>query len=56
LEAFKMSRNETPLDKSPQWAVNIIHTCMAVQPGEKVLVVVDEPLSDVRDDSFEISR
>jgi leucyl aminopeptidase (aminopeptidase T) len=44
-----MGKNETPLDESPQWAANIIHTCMAVQPGEKVLVVVDEPLSHVRD-------
>lgn len=38
-----------PVDKPSQWAVNIIHTCMAVQGGEKVFVVVDEPLSFVRD-------
>lgn len=34
---------------SPQWATNIIHTCMGVQPGEKVLIVVDEPLGFMRD-------
>lgn len=32
-----------------QWATNIIHTCMGLQNGEKVLIVVDEPLSHVRD-------
>jgi leucyl aminopeptidase (aminopeptidase T) len=31
------------------WATNIIHVCMGVQAGEKVLVAVDEPLSAVRD-------
>lgn len=36
-------------DASPGWATNIIHTCMGVQPGEKVLIVVDEPLSYLRD-------
>lgn len=36
-------------DKSPRWAANIIHTCMGVQAGEKVLIVVDEPLSYARD-------
>ncbi len=34
---------------SPIWAANIIHTCMGVQADEKVLIVVDEPLSFVRD-------
>jgi leucyl aminopeptidase (aminopeptidase T) len=49
LEDFKMSNSEVPMHRSPQWAVNIIHTCMALQHGEKILVVVDEPLSYVRD-------
>lgn len=34
---------------SPIWATNIIHTCMGVQAGEKVLIAVDEPLGFVRD-------
>ena len=34
---------------TPQWVTNIVHTCMALQRGEKLLVVVDEPLSDARD-------
>lgn len=34
---------------SPTWATNIIHTCMGVQAGEKVLIAVDEPLGFVRD-------
>ena len=33
---------------TPTWAANIIHTCMGVGPGEKVLVAVDEPLGPVR--------
>lgn len=38
-------------DKSetPQWVMNVIHTCMGLQRGEKILVVVDEPLSHARD-------
>ena len=36
-------------NKTPQWAVNIIHTCMGLQRGEKILIAVDEPLSYVRD-------
>lgn len=35
--------------KTPQWAINIIHTCMGLQRGEKILIVVDEPLSHARD-------
>jgi leucyl aminopeptidase (aminopeptidase T) len=34
---------------SPRWATNIIHTCMGLQTGEKVLIAVDEPLGFVRD-------
>ena len=34
---------------TPRWAVNIIHTCMGLLNGEKVLIVVDEPLSHARD-------
>lgn len=37
---------------SPAWATNIIHTCMGVQAGEKVLIAVDEPLGFVRDALF----
>lgn len=39
-----MNKNETP-----HWAMNIIHTCMRLQRGEKILIVVDEPLSNARD-------
>jgi leucyl aminopeptidase (aminopeptidase T) len=35
--------------QSPPWAANIVHTCVAAQPGEKILVIVDEPLSYVRE-------
>lgn len=36
-------------NESPQWVMNIIHTCMGLQRGEKVLVIVDEPLGYARD-------
>jgi leucyl aminopeptidase (aminopeptidase T) len=38
-------------DKSetPQWAVNVIHTCLGLQRDEKILIVVDEPLGYARD-------
>lgn len=36
-------------NESPHWVMNIIHTCMGLQRGEKVLVVVDEPLGYARD-------
>ena len=35
--------------ETPQWAKNVIHTCMGLQRGEKVLIVVDEPLAHARD-------
>lgn len=35
---------QLPAGTSPRWAVNVIHTCMGVESGEKVLIVVDEPL------------
>ena len=35
--------------ETPQWAMNVVHTCMGLQRGEKILVVVDEPLSRARD-------
>ena len=35
--------------KTPLWVLNIIHTCMGLQRGEKILIVVDEPLSHARD-------
>src|SRR5215211_4978812 len=34
---------------TPRRVTNIIHTCMGLQNGEKVLIVVDEPLSHARD-------
>lgn len=34
---------------TPRWVTNIIHTCMGLQNGEKVLIIVDEPLSHARD-------
>jgi leucyl aminopeptidase (aminopeptidase T) len=34
---------------TPRWVTNIIHTCMGLQNGEKVLIAVDEPLSRTRD-------
>ena len=37
------------INTSPTWATNIIHTCMGMQAGEKVLIAVDEPLGFVRD-------
>jgi leucyl aminopeptidase (aminopeptidase T) len=42
-EVPMMNKNETH-----PWATNIIHTCMGLQRGEKILIVVDEPLSHVR--------
>ncbi len=33
----------------PRWAANIVHTCMGVQRGERVLIAVDEPLSFVHE-------
>jgi leucyl aminopeptidase (aminopeptidase T) len=41
--------SQHPSNSSPLWARNILHTCVGVQPGEKVLIVVDEPLNNVRD-------
>lgn len=31
------------------WAKNIIHTCMQISAGEKVLLVTDQPLSQMRE-------
>lgn len=39
-------RNAT--GESPRWAENIVRTCLGVQPGERVLIAVDEPLGSVR--------
>jgi len=44
-----MSKTEAAPGVSPSWAVNVIHTCMDLQRGEEMLIVVDEPLSYVRD-------
>lgn len=35
--------------ETPQWVTNVIHTCIGLQRGERILVVVDEPLSQARD-------
>jgi len=35
--------------KTPQWAMNVIHACLGLQRGEKILIVVDEPLGYARD-------
>ena len=32
----------------PTWAGNIVHTCMNISAGEKVLLVADQPLATVR--------
>jgi len=34
--------------QSPIWAHNIVHTCMNISAGEKVLVLVDQPLMSVQ--------
>ena len=33
--------------KSPAWATNIVHKCMAIQPGERVMLITDAGLPDV---------
>lgn len=35
--------------ETPRWVTNVIHTCMGLQRGEKILIVVDEPLGHARD-------
>lgn len=32
----------------PRWVENIVDVCMAVQPGEKVLLITDEPMAVMR--------
>lgn len=44
-----MAQSSGTMAPRPKWAPTIIRTCLGVQPGEKVLVVVDEPLAYVRD-------
>lgn len=39
----------TEKTETPQWVINVVHTCMGLQRGEKVLIVVDEPLGYARD-------
>ena len=39
----------TEKTETPRWATNVIHTCMGLQRGEKILIVVDEPLGYARD-------
>lgn len=38
-----MNKNEPP-----RWVTNIIHTCMGLQRGEKIIFIMDEPLSHAR--------
>jgi leucyl aminopeptidase (aminopeptidase T) len=44
-----MNKSDLSTTKSPQWAVNVIRTCMGLQRDEKMLIIVDEPLSHARD-------
>lgn len=39
----------TEKTETPQWVMNVVHTCMGLQRGEKILIVVDEPLGYARD-------
>ena len=39
----------TEKTEMPRWVKNVIHTCMGLQRGEKILIVVDEPLGHARD-------
>jgi len=39
----------TEKTETPRWVTNVIHTCMGLQRGEKILIVVDEPLGYARD-------
>ena len=39
----------TEKTEAPRWVTNVIHTCMGLQRGEKILIVVDEPLGYARD-------
>ncbi|NDJ76177.1 MAG: aminopeptidase [Chloroflexi bacterium] len=32
----------------PKWVENIVDVCMAIQPGEKVLLITDEPMGNMR--------
>lgn len=32
----------------PRWVENIVDVCMAIQPGEKVLLITDEPMAIMR--------
>ncbi len=32
----------------PRWVENIVDVCMAIQPGEKVLLITDEPMDIMR--------
>ena len=32
---------------SPFWAANVVRNCMAVQPGERVMLITDAGLPDV---------
>ncbi len=32
----------------PRWVKNIVDVCMAIQPGEKVLLITDEPMAIMR--------
>ena len=38
-----MSENITP-----RWITNIIHTCMGLKCGEKIIFIMDEPLGHAR--------
>ncbi len=42
-----MNREESPVGTSPSWTPNVIHTCMGIEPGEKVLVFVDDEIVEL---------
>lgn len=38
----------TEKTETPRWATNVIHTCMGLQRGEKIIFIMDEPLDHAR--------
>jgi hypothetical protein len=49
VEEIKKGFPMTEKTEAPRWVTNVIHTCMGLQRGEKILIVVDEPLGHARD-------
>jgi leucyl aminopeptidase (aminopeptidase T) len=42
-------REDSTATGRPFWVTNLIHTCLNLQQGEKLLILTDEPLAYVRD-------